>query len=425
MLPLLLTCALLLACALPSTAVAQGAVAQGAVIQDDVIQDDVTHGAVVFPDSLLLDTPDFTELRIELLTLDAARVAETAWDLAPRLVELDRPDLLADFLVFWDDRCGESEPLVRTRVLAAIWDGAFDESVYDGNIAAHLEAWETREAATLTTGRNDFDAFTSAFADQLLPHQVAGSLAEYFCLEYSWRLDEAAALLAEEQLADTWLRWYRDHPEQARDQALGLDYVADEDDGDGDSGINPDGPTSLMVTVGSWRPLGDVALVGNKVLVGVLLEQRLPGWFLRVPVEVRAGRSKRPYLVAHDGIRDWSDRFDAVYLGLELGRPVVRTGPVTFDLFGGLGYDSVRPFLKRDFVLGTMNANLGLGVRWQRPGRSLVLGLDARREWLGPRNDTQDARDDASDSLSGGAFSLRLGAGFRFGRPTAPGDGTF
>lgn len=404
MLPwLLLTCALLLACARPSTALAEG--------------------AVVFPDSLLLDTPDFAELRLELLALDAARVAETAWDLAPRLVELDRPDLLADFLVFWDDRCGESEPLARTRVLAAIWDGAFDESVYDGNIAAQLEAWETRDASTLTTGRNDFDAFTSAFADQLLPHQVTGSLAEYFCLEYSWRLDEAAALLAEDQLADTWLRWYRDHPEQARDQALGLDYVAGDDDGGG--GINPDGPTSLMVTVGSWQPRGDVALVGDKVLVGVVLEQRLPGWFLRLPVEVRAGRSQRPYVVAHDGIRDWSDRFDAVYLGLELGRPVVGTGPVTVDVFGGLGYDSVRPFLKRDFVLGTMNASLGVGVRWQRPGRSVVFGLDARREWLGPRNDTQDARDDASDSLSGGAFSLRLGAGFRFGRPLAPAAGTF
>lgn len=409
MLPLLLTCALLLACARPSTALAQGP---------------DTQGAVVFPDSLLLDTPDFADLRFDLLTLDAARVAETAWDLVPRLVELGRPDLLADFLVFWDDRCGESEPLARTRILAAIWDGAFDESMYDGNIAAQLEAWETRDAATLTSGRNEFDAFTSAFADQLLPHQVDGSLAEYFCLEYSWRLDEAAALLAEEQLADTWLRWYRDHPEQARDQALGLDYVAGEDE-EGDGGINPGGPTSLMVTVGSWRPQGDVALVGDKVLVGIVLEQRLPGWFLRMPVEVRAGRSARPYAVAHDGIRDWSDRFDAVYLGLELGRPLVRTGPVTFDLFGGLGYDSVRPFLKRDFVLGTLNANLGVGVRWQRRGSSVVLGLDARREWLGPRNDTPDARDDASDSLAGGAFSLRLGAGFRFGRPWAPADGSF
>jgi len=85
----------------------------------------------------------------------------------------------------------------------------------------------------------------------------------------------------------------------------------------------------------------------------------------------------------------------------------------------------VRPFLKREFVLGTMNASLGVGVRWQRPGRSVVFGLDARREWLGPRNDTQDARDDASDSLSGGAFSLRLGAGFRFGRPMTPAAGSF
>lgn len=382
---------------------------------------------VDFPDSLLLETPDFSDLRAAMLTLDAGEVAATAWALAPRLVELDRPDLLAEFLVFWADRCGESEPLVRLRILAAIWDGAFDESLYDGNIVDDLPAWESRDASLLSSGRNDFDGFTLTFADQLLPHQVDGSLAAYFCLEYSGRQEQAAALLAEDQLADTWLRWYRDHPDQARAQAQGLDYAAGDEDGsggDGGAGINPDGPTSLLVTVGSWRPRGDVAFVGDKVLLGVVLEQRLPGWFLRMPVEVRVGRSDRPYLVARDGLRDFSDRFDAVYLGLEAGRPLARIGRVTLDAFGGLGYDSVRPFLKGDIVLGALNASLGAGLRWQRPGRSLVVGLDARREWLGPRNDTPDARDDTSDSLSGGAFSLRLGAGFRFGRPLAGAGGS-
>ncbi len=395
MLPLLLAGALLAPAALPSPAAAQA--------------------AVVLTDSLLVEAPDFEDLRGELLTLDAAGVAETAWALAPRLVELGRPDLLASFLEFWADRCGESEPLVRLRILAAIWDDAFDESVYDGNIADQLDAWERRDGSLLTTGRNDFDAFTLTFADQLLPHQDDGSLAAYFCLEYSGRLDQAAALLAEEQLADTWLAWFRAHPDEARAQAQGLDYVAGDDDGGG--GLNPDGPTSLLVTIGSWRPRGDVALAGDKVLLGLVLEQRLPAGFLRVPVEVRVGRSARPYLVAHDGIREMSDRFDALYVGLELGRPLGRLGPCTLDAFGGLGYDAVRPFREGDLVLGALNANLGLGLRWQPPGRPLLLGLDARREWVGPRNDTPDARDDASDSLAGGAFSLRLGAGFRFGRP--------
>ncbi len=403
MLPLLV-CALLWQGARPSIAAAEG--------------------AVTFPDSLLENTTGFAELRDDLVPLDAERVAETAWALVPRLVELDRPDLLADFLVFWGDRCGESEPLVRTRILAAIWDGAFDESLYDGAIAAQLDAWESRDEATLTSGRIDFDTFTTTFADQLLPHQSDGSLAAYFCLEYSWRLDEAEKLLGESQLADTWLRWYREHPDQALASTRGTVIAAGGYADDITVGVNPTGPTSLLVTTGAWSPTGDVALAGDKALVGVLLEQRLPGWFLRMPVEVRLGRASRPYVVVRDGTRAMSDRFNAVYLGLELGKSLAQVGRVAVDVFGGVGYDSVRPFLKRDFVLATMNASLGVGLRWQDPRRALVVGLDVRREWLGPRNDTVLAHDDASDSLSGGAWSLRLGAGFRFGRPLAPAGGS-
>jgi hypothetical protein len=352
-------------------------------------------------DSLLAAADDFDALRPHLLNLTTARVAAAAWELVPRLVTLGRPDLLVGFLEFWEDRCGSSEPVVRTRLLGAIWDGAFDEGLYDDGIVDDLDAWLQRSPRFLSEGRLAFDRFTIAFADQLLPHQPAGSLPEYFCLIYSDRFDEAADLLRGDELADTWLRWYVDHP----DGADGGEIVPGQEETEDD---DAPGPSSLLLTAGIWRPRGDVALAGDHILVGGVLEQDLGSWFVRVPLEVRLGRTDRPYLVDQDGVRAYSDRFDAVYLGLEGGRPLWRGRRLRLDAFAGLGYDGLRPFLKRDLMLATVNLSLGMGLRWQPLAAPWLLGLDARREWLGTRNE-------GPDSLGGGADSLRLGAGLRFG----------
>ncbi len=387
LLPLLL----LLPLALPAGASARDEVAPAAALSD----------------SLLLEAPDFTALRPQLLTLTTDRVNEAAWALVPRLITLDRPDLLLGFLEFWEDRNGVSEPITRTRILAAIWDGAFSEGLYDQGLNASLDAWEWREPKSFSVERRGFDAFMIEFADQLLPHQDEGSLPAYFCLLYSDHAVEAAALLDEPGLADTWLRWYLDHPEGIDDGADGPVIT----DGAGEETASGAVTWSFLLTVGRWWPRGEVALAGDHVLVGGLFEQRLGNWFLRLPVEVRLGRTTRPYLVEQDGVRARSDRFDALYLGVEGGRSVVTIRAVSLEVFAGLGYDGIFPFRDEDVALATLNANLGLGLRWQQSGRKPLVGLDVRREWLGTRNE-------GPDSLSGGAWSLRLGAGLRFG----PGD---
>jgi hypothetical protein len=357
-----------------------------------------------FADSLLQDAPDFASMRGDLLSLTASEVAETAWTLVPRLVVLDRPDLLAEFLQFWEDRCGGSEPITRTRLLAAIWDRAFDEGLYDENLGADLVAWETRDPQQLSGGRADYDAFTVTFADQLLPHQEEGSLPEYFCLVYSDRFEQAATVLADDRLADTWARWYRDHPDGVDDEAGGEIIPADTTEEAADRA----GPLSLLLTVGGWRPVGAAPLAGSHVLVGGLLEQRLGDWFLRLPIEVRLGRTDRPYRVDRDGRSGMSDRFDAVYFGGECGRRALTAAGVDVELFAGVGFDSVRPFRNEDLNLAALNGNLGLGLRWRVPGTPLRLGVDARREWLSPR-------EGGGDSLSGSAWSFRFGLGPRFG----------
>ena len=364
--------------------------------------------APAFTDSLLLEAPDFAALRGDLLPLTAPEVAATAWSLVPRLVVLGRPDLLAEFLQFWEDRCGAAEPITRTRILAAIWDEAFDEGLYDEYLGRDLDEWESRDPSLLSEGRVRFDEFTVSFADQLLPHQEAGSLPEYFCLVYSDRAAEAAAALADDRLADTWARWYREHPEGADGGEVIPAADPDADGGAGERHARTAGPASLLLTTGGWWPDGDSWPVGAHVLVGGLLEQRLGAWFVRVPVEVRLGRTDRPYRVDRDGVRGESNRFDAVYFGAEAGRRALAVAGVGLEAFAGFGFDGVRPFRDADLVLAAVNANLGLGLRWRVPGTPLQAGADLRREWPGKR-------DGGVDSLSGSAWSLRFGLGPEFG----------
>jgi hypothetical protein len=44
----------------------------------------------------------------------------------PRFVLGDRPDLLYEFVLYWESRCMTTEPVFRFMLLGSIWDGGFD-----------------------------------------------------------------------------------------------------------------------------------------------------------------------------------------------------------------------------------------------------------------------------------------------------------
>jgi hypothetical protein len=143
-------------------------------------------------------------------------------------------------------------------------------------------------------------------------------------------------------------------------------------------------------------------------MVGLLTGVRWRHWLLRLAFEVRVGRTTEPYWVNESGYFGRSDRFDAVYIGLEFGHIVYRRDRHNIDLFVGLGFDGVKPFKEEDLMLGTVNANVGLGYRlFIGKNRNWILGVDGKHEWIGDRNEN-------GDSLSGQAWSARVGLGFLF-----------
>ena len=309
----------------------------------------------------------------------------------PALFYADLPDSLAGVLLRWQEACGLTEALQRTRILAAIWDDAFDEWVYEDTIIDDLVAYGPLVAAGRSDASDDprerYDAFTVSLADQLLPHTRRGSQEAFFCLFYSGQVSEAWTLLRSDDLAGTWLaRLY--------DNELELLQM-------------PRPEVVVAATGGFWRPQGDLALVGDKPLAGLLVGLRGRDWLARAVLEMRIGRSDVPYTVDLNGLPRLSDRFDAMVVGVELGRILHARRSFAVDLFGGVGADAVKPFKDEDLVLGTVTASLGLGCRWfTGPEGNWMLGLDGRREWIADRNTS-------GTPLGGSAWSLRLSLGLR------------
>lgn len=293
-------------------------------------------------------------------------------------------------------------------ILAAIWDEAFDESIYDISILDAL-IWRYHDGrnrrvsgqvdpdwapgglaspADFAEGIGGFDAFTYDFADQMLPHTADDTLERFFCLFYSGRPDEAWAML-DNGLLGTDLRWYHQRE---------LSILS-----------KPVSRQILTVFGGQFVPAGHATRFGNHVSLGATYGIRQDGFLLRGLLEWRPGRSRYPYLVVKDDVIGYSDRFNNLLLGVEGGREVVSFSRCHLDVFVGLAYDTIRPFKDEDIGLWTLNFMYGAGCRVDLGSRqNWILGFDYR--WENPGD-----RDSKGSDLAGDANTFRISLGVPLG----------
>lgn len=329
-----------------------------------------------------------------------------ALDAIPRAVYADDPDSLLLWLNAWEEAGGPAEPILRARILGAIWDDAFVEAMYPDDLMDLLAEFSLHpdgpalEQKDLSVGlqraialgerlpvarvRGAFQECTTAFADQLLPHVGVNTPEEFFCLLYSGRADQAWALLAGDALAGTRLKLMRDARVRRLKRVL---------------------PTFLAIEGGYWSAFNGYAFAGDHPLVGLRVGVRKGPWLASLVLETRPGRTEEPYLARQGDILGVSDRFDALLVGMELGRALPLGRRLWLEGFGGVGFDAVKPLKDEDIVLGALHLDLGGGLRWNldAAGRYFV-STTCRREWIRPRNTEGSA-------LWGDAWSVRMAFG--------------
>lgn len=343
-------------------------------------------------------------------SLDCAGVTGYCQEVVPVLFVEGRPDSLLDLIYYWEESCGRAEPITRSLVLGAIWDGGFTEDLYEdeiidfliwyrdparddfprGEVDSDQASGGVASEADFVEGRERFDAFTRDLADQLLPHVANESLEQFFCLFYSGRHQAAWKLLAGDALRETYLK---------RVYEWELERISLERS-----------PANLYFTAGYWMPSGNQTWAGNHPVVGVMIEQQGKPIFWRFSADLLIGRSKNVYTVDQPEYSGRSDRFNVFSLLAEGGFSPWKRGSYRLQLYAGGGIDFLLPFMnvsdEESVALYNLKGVVGAGYRISMgPFRKWMAGLDLRREWVQDRNE-------GGTPMDGQAWSVRLSFGY-------------
>ncbi len=265
----------------------------------------------------------------------------------------------------WQTACGPSEPITRTRILLAISDRAFEESIYDSTIVDdvlnYMRRIESTNAEKLYRNyesyfgyiplRGDYDFFTQSIADSLLKGEFDTPLELLFCQFYANIVSDPLKEIKSNTLYDnTALKSY--YMQVAQKSLSKPDY-------------------HVGLFAGTWIPTGNASLLGVHPEIGMQVGIKYLKMTYNFTLAFKFLKSANDYAIYMDGNIDTTNYFLGGYLGLDIERELFKTNKNEFDLLFGIGYDgfeSVKTIENNSEAslthpINSINTNFGLGFR--------------------------------------------------------------
>jgi len=267
----------------------------------------------------------------------------------------------------WQDVCGQSEPILRARILFAIHNNTFSEEMYDSTIIDHVLNYMMR-MDTLSPSwlyndyqdyfgnipfRGEYDFFTQSIADELL-QEVFYDPAELLFSEFYANVltDPIKAIQKDTVYANTLLRgYYYQRVDKYR--------------------YKPDYHYSFFT--GMWIPFDNAALLGNHFNFGFQFGLRSKKMIYSLSIDAKVGKSKNEYTFMKDGYSETTSTFLGIYFGVDIERELIAFGKNKISMLAGLGYDGFdavkvnteddNPDNDKSHMISSLNTNFGLGYR--------------------------------------------------------------
>jgi len=267
----------------------------------------------------------------------------------------------------WESACGNCEPIVRTRILLAIYRNHFSEALYDSTIIDYVLDYINRMEISATDDtytdypdyfgyipiRGDYDFFTQSIADTLLKRIFYNPAELYFSELYSNVLAKPMEEISHDSIyQNTAIKLYYDH------RINKYRY-------------KPDYHMSMMS--GIWIPFDNASLLGIHPLIGFQAGFRSKKMTYNLTLAFRFVESKNEYEILLDGNSVKTNTFFGGYIAADIERDILKLGKNEFDLLGGVGYDGFDavnvntedddPDNDVSHSINSVNINFGLGYR--------------------------------------------------------------
>lgn len=295
--------------------------------------------------------------------------------LVPAYYNHNQTDTLNALLDYWETNCHISEPLLRIKILLAIKNNVFSESLYPCSVLDFIDQYRS-DVSYLGSSRNNwyhvagtigFYNFTRKLAGELKSKPLS-PLESFFADLYSDNFNGIFLRLKGKEFAGTLL------------QHCYLSTIRECD-------RKSEGHWALYV--GAWYPFDNLNLVGIHPVIGGKLGIKYRRLILDLSVNIKFVNSANSYQVfKNDSL--WDTRyFFGAYIGIDAGFEVLRHKKHEIDLIGGLGYEGFDALKNQNsnssdkvsVSLSSLNLNFGLGYRFYLSSTTYI-GLQGRYNFV-------------------------------------------
>ena len=352
------------------------------------------------PDTLTIDEPT-----------DCETVAYNSANLIMYFYAIRDFDSIGITLNEWQQSCGMSEPIVRTRILFSILADTFSEQIYDSTMLDYILNYMVRMDTTnypdmyndyadyfgFVPIRGEYDYFTQTVADELLTYTFYHPMELLFSQFYANVLTDPLKelqLVADYDSTDLYTYYYHEVNKYRNKPDFHF------------AGIS-----------GIWMPQGNAALLGNHPMLGFQGGIRHNKMIYNLTLAFKFVHSQNEYYYMKDGIIDSTDYFLGGYIGLDLERALLKLKRSEFSVLAGVGFDGFEtmkidteddnPDNDEGHGINSLNTNFGIGYRYYLKN-NLYLALQGKYNILNYNNQ-------GGTSMSGDCITISfLVGGFEY-----------
>ncbi len=287
-------------------------------------------------------------------------IALNGMGLIEEYYKMHQYDSLNQVLDYWEAKCGMSEALMRVKILRAIQENQFSESIYNQLIMQDLMVYLNRPMDLENQERlnkqqkifakkvSSYNVFTKKLAEQLLPQQRPKTLEHFFCAFYADQINNPLETLKQLDKPSRLETYYQ----TTIDKYLFL----------------PD--LYMNICTGVWMPQQKARLLGNHPYFGFGL-----GWQKRkmrylISIAFRFSDAPNEYQTIYQNRLVTTNHFFGGYFGADFERTLFQRQKHQWELLGGIGwdgFDTVKTDQKNNEdgkSINSVNLNIGLGYKY-------------------------------------------------------------
>jgi hypothetical protein len=324
--------------------------------------------------------------------------------LIPDLYKSGSTDTLNSLVDYWNNRCSDSESVLRVRILLAIENNSFSEDLYNESITGQLKQYKFNVSYTEMVEKK-------GTIDSLLYPNYLEMINDYRRLLFFTIGLAEKLLLTKENLTDIerfFLEFYSNSVKSIKKKYLpkvsrpGIFDFYD---------VQHKKPyLHTYLILGTWIPTGNFSIVGVQGSVGAAFGFGFRTFYVDLAVIGKPVFSPKPYEVNVNGVTINTNKFVGIYVGADFGYRLFTFSKSGFDLLGGVAYDGFQALNTKYEIkeiggyskrVNSLNLNLGLGYRILINKRGSFIGLDLKYNFV-------DYNNVGGSDLSGNIISIQL-----------------